>query len=123
MDLAPGKSFVEWAVTHGHTVFAISYRQPGHSSSATSASTTTCANGPLAALDVVQSITGATKVNVGGALPRRHARGLRGRLARAAGGDDRLRRADDAEHAARLRRAGRARACSPTPTASRRSTR
>ena len=26
MDLAPGRSFVEWAVQHGHTVFAISYR-------------------------------------------------------------------------------------------------
>ena len=28
MDLAPGRSFVEWAVDHGHTVFAISYRNP-----------------------------------------------------------------------------------------------
>ena len=26
MDLAPQRSFIEWAVQHGHTVFAISYR-------------------------------------------------------------------------------------------------
>ena len=28
MDLAPGRSFLEWAVQHGRTVFAISYRNP-----------------------------------------------------------------------------------------------
>ena len=28
MDLAPGKSLIEWAVQHGHTCFAISYRNP-----------------------------------------------------------------------------------------------
>jgi polyhydroxyalkanoate synthase len=28
LDLAPGRSFIEWAVQHGHTVFAISYRNP-----------------------------------------------------------------------------------------------
>ena len=28
MDLAPGRSFIQWAVDHGHTVFAISYRNP-----------------------------------------------------------------------------------------------
>ena len=28
MDLAPGRSFAEWAVAQGHTVFAISYRNP-----------------------------------------------------------------------------------------------
>ena len=28
MDLAPGRSFVEWAVQHGRTVFAISYLNP-----------------------------------------------------------------------------------------------
>ena len=28
MDLAPGKSLIEWAVAHGHTCFAISYRNP-----------------------------------------------------------------------------------------------
>ena len=28
MDLAPERSFIEWAVQHGRTVFAISYRNP-----------------------------------------------------------------------------------------------
>ena len=28
MDLAPGRSLVQWAVDHGHTVFMISYRNP-----------------------------------------------------------------------------------------------
>ncbi len=28
MDLAPGRSFVEWAVQHGHQTFMISYRNP-----------------------------------------------------------------------------------------------
>ncbi|MCU1363861.1 MAG: Poly-beta-hydroxybutyrate polymerase domain protein [Acidimicrobiaceae bacterium] len=31
MDLAPGRSLVEWAVQHGHTSFAISYRNPDSS--------------------------------------------------------------------------------------------
>ncbi|HVA53402.1 MAG TPA: alpha/beta fold hydrolase [Acidimicrobiales bacterium] len=31
MDLAPGKSLIEWAVRHGHTCFAISYRNPDSS--------------------------------------------------------------------------------------------
>ena len=31
MDLAPGKSFAEWALDHGHTVFCISYRNPDES--------------------------------------------------------------------------------------------
>ena len=28
MDLAPDRSFIEWAVQHGRTVFAISYKNP-----------------------------------------------------------------------------------------------
>ena len=28
MDLAPRRSFIEWAVQHERTVFAISYRNP-----------------------------------------------------------------------------------------------
>ena len=31
MDLAPGRSLVQWAVEHGHTVFLISYRNPDES--------------------------------------------------------------------------------------------
>ena len=41
MDLAPGRSFVEWAVKNGHTTFCISYRNPDQSSG-TSGSGTTC---------------------------------------------------------------------------------
>ena len=33
MDLAPGRSFVEWAVKHGHQDFMISYRNPDESMS------------------------------------------------------------------------------------------
>lgn len=31
MDLSPGRSFIEWAAAKGHTVFAISYRNPDES--------------------------------------------------------------------------------------------
>jgi polyhydroxyalkanoate synthase len=62
MDLAPGKSLIEWAVQHGLTAFAISYRNPD-----TSMRDLTfddyMIKGPRAALDVVRSITGAPKVN------------------------------------------------------------
>jgi polyhydroxyalkanoate synthase subunit PhaC len=62
MDLAPGRSMIEWAVQHGHTVFAISYRNPD--------STMREVNfddylyqGPLDAIRVVREITGAPEVN------------------------------------------------------------
>ena len=88
MDLAPGKSFVEWAVRHGHTVFAISYVNPG-SEHRDFGFDDYLANGPLAALDVVQAITGSARVNVaalclGGTLAACGAAYL------AAGKDDRL---------------------------------
>jgi len=63
MDLAPGKSLVEWAVQHGHTVFMISYRNPDSDMRDVTMSDY-LREGPLAALDVVQEITGADKVNV-----------------------------------------------------------
>src|SRR5450755_3051392 len=62
MDLAPGRSLIEWAVQHGHTCFAISYRNPD----------ATMRNldfedylrqGPLDAVRVVREITGAEDVN------------------------------------------------------------
>jgi polyhydroxyalkanoate synthase len=88
MDLAPGKSFVEWAVGHGHTVFAISYVNPD-GEHRDFGFDDYLANGPLAALDVVQSITGGARVNVaalclGGTLAACAAAYL------AAGGDDRV---------------------------------
>jgi polyhydroxyalkanoate synthase len=63
MDLSPGRSFVEWAVQHGHQVFAISYRNPD----ATMANYTMddyLRSGFLAALDTVQELTGAKQVDV-----------------------------------------------------------
>ncbi|WP_419917936.1 PHA/PHB synthase family protein [Candidatus Poriferisocius sp.] len=62
MDLAPGKSLIEWAVQHGHTCFAISYRNPDESMRDTSFEDY-LHRGPLDALRVVQEITGAGPVN------------------------------------------------------------
>jgi polyhydroxyalkanoate synthase subunit PhaC len=63
MDLAPGRSFVEWAVKHGHSTFAISYCNPDASMRDLSLEDY-LVHGPLAATRVVQEITGAPKVNV-----------------------------------------------------------
>jgi polyhydroxyalkanoate synthase len=65
MDLAPGKSFAEWAVQHGHTVFAISYRNPDESLRDVTFDDYLL-EGPLAALDVVRDVTGAPTANVVG---------------------------------------------------------
>jgi polyhydroxyalkanoate synthase len=62
MDLAPGKSLIEWAVQHGHTCFAISYRNPDESMAGTTFEDYLL-QGPLAAVDVVREITGADVVN------------------------------------------------------------
>ncbi|MBA3716604.1 MAG: alpha/beta fold hydrolase [Actinobacteria bacterium] len=65
MDLAPGRSFIEWAVAHGHTVFAISYRNPDESLRDVSLDEY-LTRGPEAALSVVEEITGAPQANVAG---------------------------------------------------------
>jgi polyhydroxyalkanoate synthase len=65
MDLAPGRSFIEWAVAHGHTTFAISYRNPGASMRDVSLDDYLL-GGPLAALDVIADITGSDRANVVG---------------------------------------------------------
>ena len=65
MDLAPGRSFVEWAVARGHTVFAISYRNPDESMHAV-ALDDYLLRGPLEALDVIAEITGSDEVNIVG---------------------------------------------------------
>jgi polyhydroxyalkanoate synthase len=72
MDLAPGRSFIEWAVTHRRTVFAISYRNPDSSMSHVTLEDYLI-RGPSTALDVIADITGAPKIDVvglclGGAL-------------------------------------------------------
>ena len=65
MDLAPGRSFAEWAVKHGHTVFAISYRNPDDTMGDV-ALDDYLLHGPHTALDVISSITGSQKVNIVG---------------------------------------------------------
>jgi polyhydroxyalkanoate synthase len=65
MDLAPGRSFVEWAVAKGHTVFAISYRNPDESMRNV-ALDDYLLRGPYDALDVIAEITGTDQVNIVG---------------------------------------------------------
>ncbi|HTS97360.1 MAG TPA: alpha/beta fold hydrolase [Streptosporangiaceae bacterium] len=72
MDLSPGRSFLEWAVQHGRTVFAISYRNPDATMSGVTLDDYLI-HGPIAALDVISDITGAPKIDIiglclGGAL-------------------------------------------------------
>lgn len=62
MDLAPGKSLVEWAVRHGHTCFMLSYRNPDDSMRELGMSDY-LRDGPLAAIEVIRQITGADSVN------------------------------------------------------------
>ena len=91
MDLAPGKSFAEWAVQHGHTVFVISYRNPGESLRELSFDDYLLL-GPRTAIDVMREITGAPQVNVVGLCLGGTLTGIL--LAHlAAGGDDSVRSA------------------------------
>jgi polyhydroxyalkanoate synthase len=65
MDLAPERSFIEWAVRHERTVFAISYRNPDASMAGTTMDDY-LVEGPCAALDVISDITGADKIDLVG---------------------------------------------------------
>jgi poly[(R)-3-hydroxyalkanoate] polymerase subunit PhaC len=72
MDLAPGRSFLEWAIQHERTVFAISYRNPDSSMRDVTLDDYLI-HGPREALDVIGQITGAPKIDIiglclGGAL-------------------------------------------------------
>jgi polyhydroxyalkanoate synthase len=85
MDLAPGRSLIEWAVQHGRTLFAISYRNPDSSLSGLTMDDY-LVHGTQAALDVVTEITRSDTVDVlavclGGALATMNAAHL------AAGGE------------------------------------
>jgi polyhydroxyalkanoate synthase subunit PhaC len=91
MDMAPGKSLIEWAVQHGHTCFAISYRNPDESMSELGFRDYLF-QGPLDAVRVVRDITHVPAVNtlslcLGGTLT---ALGLAYNAAR---GDDSIRSA------------------------------
>jgi polyhydroxyalkanoate synthase len=88
MDLAPGRSLIEWAVRQGRTVFAISYRNPDSSMSGITMEDYST-DGMRAALDAVSEITGSETVDVlavclGGALTVMTAAQL------AASGEDRI---------------------------------
>ena len=61
-DLAPGKSLIEWAVQHGHTVFAVSYRNPDESMRDLTFDDY-LRLGPLSAIDVARSIGESETVN------------------------------------------------------------
>ncbi|WP_222264304.1 PHA/PHB synthase family protein [Modestobacter marinus] len=72
MDLAPGRSFIEWAVQHGRTVFVISYKNPTREMSGVTMDDYLL-HGPRSALDVIEEITGAETIDIvglclGGAL-------------------------------------------------------
>jgi polyhydroxyalkanoate synthase len=72
MDLAPGRSFIEWAAQHRRTVFAISYRNPDASMRDVTLDDYLI-HGPRIALDVISDITGSGTVDIvglclGGAL-------------------------------------------------------
>jgi polyhydroxyalkanoate synthase len=65
MDLAPGRSFIEWAVQHRRTVFAISYRNPDASMRGVTLDDYLI-HGPRTALDVITDITGSATVDIAG---------------------------------------------------------
>ena len=72
MDLAPNRSFLEWAVQHERTVFAISYRNPDASMGGITLDDYLI-HGPREALDVIAEITGSPTIDIiglclGGAL-------------------------------------------------------
>ncbi|MBV9260827.1 MAG: class I poly(R)-hydroxyalkanoic acid synthase [Pseudolabrys sp.] len=72
LDLTPEKSFIKWCVDQGITVFVISWVNPD-ARQATKGFSEYMIEGPLAALDVIEQITGERKIHtigycVGGTL-------------------------------------------------------
>ncbi|WP_328327652.1 alpha/beta fold hydrolase [Kribbella sp. NBC_00382] len=65
MDLAPGRSFLEWAVQHERTVFVMSYRNADASMNGVTMDDY-LSRGPCAALDVITEITGSSTVDLAG---------------------------------------------------------
>jgi len=63
LDLQPRNSFIRWLVEQGHTVFVISWVNPG-SELAEKGFEDYLLEGPLAALDAMQTITRTTQSNV-----------------------------------------------------------
>jgi polyhydroxyalkanoate synthase len=63
MDLAPQRSFVEWAIQHGHQTFMISYRNPD-ASMRHFLMDDYLRLGLLAALETVERITASKQTNI-----------------------------------------------------------
>ena len=62
LDLQPNNSFIKWAVDQGHTVFVISWVNPDEKLAAKSFDNYMI-EGPLAALDAIESATGERSIN------------------------------------------------------------
>lgn len=65
MDLAPGKSLVEWLVEQGHTVFMVSWVNPG-AELAEIRFEDYVSKGVVTAVDVVEEISGQPTINAAG---------------------------------------------------------
>ena len=63
LDLQPKNSFIRWLVAQGHTVFVISWVNPG-SELADKGFEDYLLEGPVAALDAIRAITGSAQSNV-----------------------------------------------------------
>ena len=63
LDLRPRNSFIKWAVDQGHTVFVTSWVNPTDAHADRSFEDYVL-NGPIAALDVIERVTGERDVNV-----------------------------------------------------------
>jgi polyhydroxyalkanoate synthase len=62
LDLGPQKSFIKWAVSQGHTVFVISWVNPGERLAHKSFEDY-MREGPLSALDLIEQATGEREFN------------------------------------------------------------
>ena len=60
LDLSPGNSMIRWLVGEGHTVFAISWRNPGADMSETSLDDYRV-KGVMAAIDAIEAICGHSR--------------------------------------------------------------
>ena len=79
LDLTPEKSFIKWCVDQGLTVFVISWVNPDDTLAKKSFEDY-MREGPLAALDVIETATGETQGQRDRLLRRRHAAGDHARL-------------------------------------------